>query len=112
MEELAQYSSRYYMHGNEEMLNSMIELAEENNLFDHSIYSTYTEIRDIFEKLPFIEPVFSACSNYEREKDGMTEAIRDLFKYYKQRIDWKHYNIRLNEDVITPMVESEIEELV
>jgi hypothetical protein len=112
MEELAQYSSRYYMHGNEEMLNSMIKLAEENNLFDHSIYSTYTEIRDIFEKLPFIEPVFSACSNYERDKDGMNEAIRDLFKYYKQRIDWKHYNIRLNEDVISPMVESEIEELV
>jgi hypothetical protein len=112
MEELAQYSSRYYMHGNDEMLNSMIELAEENNLFDYSIYSTYTEIRDVFAKLPFIEPVFSACSNYEREKDGMNEAIRDLFKYYKQRIDWKHYNIRFNEDVISPMVESEIEELI
>ena len=112
MNELAQYSSMYYMHGNEEMLDSMIKLAEENNLFDYSIYSTYTEIKDIFEKLPFIEPVFSACSNYEREKDGMTEAIHDLFKYYKQRIDWKHYNIKLNEDVVAPMVESEIEELV
>jgi hypothetical protein len=112
MEELAQYSSMYYMHGNEEMLDSMIKLAEENNLFDHSIYSTYTSLRDIFEKLPFIEPVFGACSNYEREKDGMNEAIRDLFKYYKQRIDWKHYNVRLNEDVVKPMIESEIEELI
>jgi len=112
LEELAQYSSRYYMHGNDEMLNSMIELAQENNLFDYSIYSTYTEIRDVFAKLPFIEHMFRASSNYETDKDGMNEAIRDLFKYYKQRIDWKHYNIRLNEDVISPMVESEIEELI
>ena len=112
MEDLTIYSKKYYMYGNEEMLNSMIELAQENNLFDHSIYSTYTELRDIFEKLPFIEPVFSACSNYEREKDGMNEAIRDLFKYYKQRIDWKHYNVRLNEDIVQPVVESEIEELI
>ncbi len=112
MEDLTIYSKKYYMYGNEEMLNSMIELAQENNLFDHSIYSTYTELRDIFEKLPFIEPVFSACSNYEREKDGMNDAIRDLFKYYKQRIDWKHYNIKLNEDVVQPVVESEIEELI
>lgn len=112
MEDLTIYSKKYYMYGNEEMLNSMIELAQENNLFDHSIYSTYTELRDIFEKLPFIEPVFSACSNYEREKDGMNDAIRDLFKYYKQRIDWKHYNVRLNEDIVQPVVESEIEELI
>jgi uncharacterized protein Yka (UPF0111/DUF47 family) len=112
MEELSLYAKEYYMYGNDEMLNSMIKLAEENNLFDHSIYSTYTEIRDIFEKLPFIEPMFKASSNYETDKDGITEALRDLFKYYKQRIDWKYYNVRLNEDVVTPIVESEIEELV
>ena len=112
MEDLTIYSSKYYMHGNEEMLNSMIKLAEENNLFDHSIYSTYTELRDMFANLPFIEPVFSACSPYRSDRDGMTDAIRDLFKYYKQRIDWKHYNVRLNEDIVQPMVESEIEELI
>jgi hypothetical protein len=55
--------------------------------------------------------MFQASSSYN-VKDGMTDALRDLFKYYKQRIDWKHYNIRINEEVITPVAESEIEELI
>jgi hypothetical protein len=43
----------------------------------------------------------------------MTDVICDLFKYYKQRIDWKNYNIKLNEEVVTPIVEdSQIEELI
>lgn len=111
MEELNKYASKYYLHGNDELLDSMIKLAEDNNLFDESIYSTYNEIKGIFDRLPFMNPMFRAATVYTSENDGMNEAIRDLFKYYKQRIDWKHYNIKLNEDVITPMVESEIEEL-
>ena len=41
----------------------------------------------------------------------MTLAICDLFKYYKQRIDWKHYNVKLNADVVTPLVDVDVEEL-
>jgi hypothetical protein len=56
--------------------------------------------------------MFSASSRWNHKTgDGMTLAIRDLFKYYKQRIDWKHYNVKLNEDVVTPLVDVDVEEL-
>lgn len=113
MEELVKYSEKYYLYGNDELLDSIVKLAEDNNLFDESIYSTYKEIKGIFDSLPFINPVFSACNSYVRETDAMSDAIRDLFKYYKQRIDWKHYNIKLNEEVVAPISEdSQIEELI
>jgi hypothetical protein len=99
------------MHGSDKLYKTMLEVAEADNLFDMSIYPLYLEIKTIFEKLPFINSVFSASSSYNSQ-DGMTDALRDLFKYYKQRIDWKHYNIRINEEVITPVAESEIEELI
>jgi hypothetical protein len=112
MQELTQYSEKYYLNGNQDLLDSMIKLAEDNNLFDESIYSTYKEIKEIFDSLPFINPVFSASNTYNSE-DAMNDAIRDLFKYYKQRIDWKHYNIKLNDEVVTPIAEdSQIEELI
>jgi hypothetical protein len=113
MQELVKYSEKYYLHGNQDLLDSMIKLAEENNLFDESIYSTYNEIKGMFDSLPFINPVFQAAPNYTTDKDAMTDVICDLFKYYKQRIDWKNYNIKLNEEVVTPIVEdSQIEELI
>jgi hypothetical protein len=31
--------------------------------------------------------------------DPMMQALVDLFKYHKHKIDWKNYNIRLNEDL-------------
>ena len=110
MVELEHYRDTKYVYGSDELYKTMLEVAEVNKLFDMSIYPLYLDIKSIFGKLPFINSVFSACSSYN-SKDGMTEAIRDLFKYYKQRIDWKHYNIRINEEVAPPVAESEIEEL-
>jgi hypothetical protein len=44
----------------------------------------------------------------------MIQALIDLFKYHKHRIDWKNYNIRLNEDLpLEQTLTSEtVEELV
>jgi hypothetical protein len=111
MNELDLYVSKNYFNGSDALYKTMLEVAEADKLFDMSIYPLYLEIKSIFEKLPFINSVFQASSSYN-SKDGMTDAIRDLFKYYKQRIDWKHYNITLNEEVVTPVDESEIEELI
>jgi hypothetical protein len=74
------------------------------------MYVIYKEVNALFEKLTFIEPLAEAMPNYKTD-ERLVSALRDLFKYYKHRIDWKHYNIKLNEEVITPIVESEIEEL-
>ena len=111
MIELQRYRDTNHMNGSDKLYKTMLEVAEADNLFDMSIYPLYMEIKSIFEKLPFINSMFQASSSYN-VKDGMTDALRDLFKYYKQRIDWKHYNIRINEEVITPVAESEIEELI
>jgi hypothetical protein len=111
MNELDLYVSKNYCNGSDTLYKTMLEVAEADKLFDMSIYPLYLEIKSIFEKLPFINSVFQASSSYN-SKDGMTDAIRDLFKYYKQRIDWQHYNLRINEEVITPVAESEIEELI
>jgi hypothetical protein len=39
----------------------------------------------------------------------MVGVMTDLFKYYKHRVNLKHYNIRINEEVLT---EETIEDLV
>jgi hypothetical protein len=111
MRTLESYSSKNYFSGSDDLYKTMLEVAEADNLFDMSIYPLYLDVKNIFEKLPFINSVFSACSSYN-VKDGMTDAIRDLFKYYKHRIDWKHYNIRFNDEIVAPVTESEIEELI
>ena len=111
MVQLKQYRDTNHMYGSDKLYKTMLEVAEADNLFDMSIYPLYLEIKNVFGKLPFINSMFQASSSYN-VKDGMTDALRDLFKYYKQRIDWKHYNIRINEEVITPVAESEIEELI
>lgn len=112
LHELNDYSRRNHLSGAPQLYESMIKLAEENNLFDLSIYSMYNNVKALFEKLPFIKPMFAASSRWNHKTaDGMTLAICDLFKYYKQRIDWKHYNIKLNEDVVAPLVDLNVEEL-
>ena len=112
MTELEKYRDANHMNGSDTLYKTMLEVAEADKLFDMSIYPLYLEMKSIFEKLPFIKSVFSACTSYVNSNDGMNNALRDLFKYYKQRIDWKHYNVRLNEEVVTPVDESEIEELI
>jgi hypothetical protein len=39
----------------------------------------------------------------------MVGVVTDLFKYYKHRVDFKHYNIKINDEVLT---EETIEDLV
>jgi hypothetical protein len=108
---LDSYKRKYYLHGDHTLYESIIKIAEENNLFDFSIYSVYNDVKELFEKLPFLKPMFGMMSRYGSNNNGVNDALRDLFKYYKQRIDWKHYNIKLNDEVVTPLVDLNVEEL-
>jgi hypothetical protein len=111
MSKMETYQRKYHMVGDSELYTSILEIATQNNMFDDSIYPEFRKLEKMFNRLPFLNATFGAASSWN-DKDEMTDAICDLFKYYKQRIDWKHYNVRLNEDVINPVKESEIEELV
>jgi hypothetical protein len=108
---LDSYKKKYYLSGDHSLYESIIKLAEEKNLFDFSIYSVYNDVKELFEKLPFLKPMFGMMSRWSSNNNGVNDALRDLFKYYKQRIDWKHYNIKLNDEVVTPLVDLNVEEL-
>jgi hypothetical protein len=116
LEMLSKYASdNYYLPGYsggsagaKEFLESMLVVAEENNLFDMTIYPEVMELQEIFDKLPFLNAFLSGVGYYQKE-NPLVNVLNDLFKYYRYRVDLKHYNIKLNEEVLT---EEAIEELV
>jgi hypothetical protein len=91
-----------------DFLNSMLSVAEENNLFDMNMYPEALEMRELLTKLVFLNPLCSRIGYYN-EQDPIINVMTDLFKYYKHRVNLKHYNIRINEEVLT---EETIENLV
>ena len=98
IQELYTYKNENYCVASVKIYESMLEVANENNLFDHSIYSTYLEIKSLLSKLTFIEVLMKEMSAYG-EDAGLTSALCDLFKYYKQRINYTNYKIKLNEEL-------------
>ena len=105
---LLDYKRTHYHDSDGSLKAAMLTVAEEHKLFDMNIYPEYLEMLAIFEKLTFLNPL--CCrSGYFTESDQMVGVMTDLFKYYKHRVDLKHYNIRINEEVLT---EETIENLV
>ena len=91
-----------------DFLNSMLSVAEENNLFDMNIYPEALEMKELLTKLVFLNPL-CAKIGYYNEQDPIINVMTDLFKYYKHRVNLKHYNIRINEEVLT---EETVEQLI
>jgi hypothetical protein len=91
-----------------DFLNSMLSVAEENNLFDMNMYPEALEMRELLTKLVFLNPL-CAKIGYYNEEDPIINVMTDLFKYYKHKVDLKHYNIRINEEVLT---EETVEQLI
>lgn len=114
VERLSKYTDEYFTGGNEETYEAMLSVAKEHNLYDTSILDVYKEVQIILGKLTFAEPMFSLINTRYKnnEIEPILKAIRDLFKYYKQRIDWEHYNLPVNEEVVEPVIEAIVEEEV
>ena len=108
LDRLAKYRRDNYVDTNTELRKAMLEVALEHRLFDPQIHAEYLEMLAIFEKLTFLNPVCARLS-YTNAEDPMVGVMTDLFKYYKQRVDLKHYNIKINDEVLT---EETIENLV
>jgi len=104
---LKDYSNKNYIGGSDSIHAAMLEVAVEHNLFDTSIYSTYLEMKDLLGKLPWLNVIMYRIGYYNNSKDGMFNIIVDLFKYHKQRVDYKHYKITLNDEI--PL---EVEEVI
>ena len=110
METLHAYCKKYHLDAGDSLYESIISVAQEHNLFDAEMYSLYKQVKSVFNKLPFIETMFSAMQNYSVNRPLIKITI-DLFKYYKQRVNLENYKIVLNEEVMTPVEENTIEDL-
>jgi hypothetical protein len=106
IEKLDNYRLKYFLDGDVELYKSMLLVAEEYNLYDTSIYSTYRNVKNIVEKLTFLNPILGVIPIYN-VNENIYKALRDLFKYHNYRIDWQHYKAPIvNEEPVL-----EIEEL-
>lgn len=105
---LTNYRNNNYRDYDSDLKAAMLAVAEEHKLFDMNIYPEYLEMLAIFEKLTFLNPLCNRAGYYNQH-DEIVGVMTDLFKYYKHRVDLKHYNIRINEEVLT---EETIENLV
>jgi len=77
----------------------LIEFATENNLFDQPIYMVYKQISEVFNKLPFLNTMMDKLGYTLGVYDApMQQAIIDLFKYHKQKVNLENYTIKLTED--------------
>ena len=108
LEKLVQYKRLNYVASDPALVKSMLAIAEEHNLFDPSIYTEYLEMNALLERLYFLNPLCSRMGYYGSE-DPLCTLMTDLFKYHKHRVNFEHYKIRINDEVLS---EVSIEQLI
>jgi hypothetical protein len=110
---LEEYKNDHYKNSSDVIYSAMLAVAEENNLFDGEIYPIYKEVKAFLNRYSFVETILDSCRYYQQENDPMMDVLRDMLKYHRRRIDWKNYNIKLNDDVVTKeLTEEVIEDLL
>ena len=98
LETLSEYEHSNILRRSEAILPTLLEVAETYNLFDETIYPEYKEMRDLLNKLTFLQPIMGRMRSYGNE-DDLVKVITDLFKYYKTKVNFENYHMRLNEDL-------------
>jgi len=81
--------------------DTLITFAIENKFVDPEVYPTMLEVKQLFEKLPFIETMAQYIPSYissdTKTEDAINKMIADLFKYHKQKVNLSFYP-KMNED--------------
>lgn len=108
------HKNNYRSIGDDDIYKAMLVIAEEHKLFDETIFTEYNQVKDLLDTFPFIESSMDlvpfSYGNYVI-KDHHRNVITDLFKYYRIRIDYTNYKLRLNEDLVEPVTEETLEAL-
>jgi len=112
LEKLEMYKRDNYENSNGTIHTAMLEVAKQYNLFDENIYSEYMKINELLSKLSFLDVLCKNIRWYDYKEDKMYFVLVDMLKYHKHRIDYKHYNITLNEENVEVLTDEIIEELV
>jgi hypothetical protein len=92
------YERIHSMNAHSEVYKAMLDVAKTHNLYDETVYPEYLECKAILEKLKFLNPILEKFRGYGNE-DGLISALTDLFKYYKTKVNFDLYHMRLNEDL-------------
>lgn len=85
------YYDANYIRTDIDVVKAMKDVAEKYNLWDGNIYPEYLELKEIIEKLPFLNDMLSVMSGYQLKDDKLYPHLISLFKHYKYRIDPQHY---------------------
>lgn len=92
VEILYDYKRKYYCNGSDDLYESILEIAENNNLYDSEMYSQYLQTKNNFEKIKNLNKLFQMVKlNHYAEDKYKIEIIVDLFKYYKVKVNIEHY---------------------
>jgi hypothetical protein len=99
-ETLNKYKEDHFKYMDDEVRNTIIEHAQQIKGFDPEMISIVNEVKATLEKFPFIETIMESMNKYTSDRNKeLQQVLIDLFKYHKHRVDWKNYNIKLNEDL-------------
>jgi hypothetical protein len=108
MDKLVDYKSANYVCSRSDVQDAMVEVAETHNLFDGDMYPEYLAMKELLETLPFLNPVMKTMTSYSgTHNPDMIEVLCDLFKYYKQRIDYTNYHLVIEDNVIEEILSEE-----
>lgn len=97
----------------DETKRTIIEHAKQHNLFDQPIYLVYKQVNEVFTKLPFLNAIMDRIGYInptDAKTNPMIQAVVDLFKYHKQKVNLEHYTIKLTEDA--PLEEALTEDTI
>lgn len=98
-------------YADDKTVNAILEHAKEHNYFDQPTYMVYKQVNEVFEKLPFLNILLDKMGYRDSlENNPMIQAIIDLFKYHKQKVNLEHYTIKLTEDA--PLEETLTEDTI
>ena len=88
------YKNEYYTNGSDSLYDSLIELADANNLYDPEMYSHYLQTLTKLEKVKNLNKLCELLNiGYSYQKDPVkNEIIADLFKYYKMKVNIEYYS--------------------
>jgi hypothetical protein len=106
---LKSYANEHHVYGDDELYKAVVAVAEEHNLFDMEMFVVYKRTKATLEKLSFINVLCEKMSSWGNNAD-LKKVMCDMFKYYRTRINWTNYNIKLTEE--KPLEEVLTEETV
>lgn len=102
IEELETYLNKNNSYMDSETAKSIIDHANEVNAFDLSIHHVCLEVEDVLNKFPFIGKILShsLLHTWSKESDKiMQQALIDLLKYHRYRVNLNNYKLKLDEEV-------------